>query len=58
VDSSNGKRVNILQGVGSSYDQLQPVKISAQLNTKQMSVVASNWRQLQLVESSMQPDIR
>jgi len=45
-----------LQEAGSSCDQLQPVKISAQLNSKQMSVVASNWRQSQPVKSSVQPN--
>jgi hypothetical protein len=45
-----------LKEAESSCNQLQSVKMTAQLNSKQMSVVAGNWRQLQLVESSMQPN--
>jgi len=37
---------------------LQPVKISAQLNSKQMSVIASNWRQSQPVKSFVQSNSR
>jgi len=47
-----------LQEGGSSCDQLESIKISAQLNSKQMSVVAGNWRQSQPVKSIAQSNSR
>jgi len=43
-----------LQEARSSYDQLELVKISAQLNSKQINVIAENWKQSQPVKSSVQ----
>jgi len=33
---------------------LEPVKISLQLNSKQINVIAGNWKQSQLVKTSVQ----